>query len=176
MAGHNKWKQIKDRKGVVDAKRGRNFSKILRAIAVAARPDPNPEFNPRLRSMIAQAREYKIPNENIERVINKSQENSNFEELRVEAYGPEGSALIIEIITDNRNRIVQELRKILGEHETKIAEQGSVLWTFNAPTAESFEWTPKFQQPISEEGRQKLDALIEVIEGLEDVQKVITNT
>ncbi|MEK9186468.1 MAG: YebC/PmpR family DNA-binding transcriptional regulator, partial [Patescibacteria group bacterium] len=98
MSGHNKWSQIQHKKGVVDKKRGATFSKLLNAVSIAARSGPNPDFNPRLRSVIEKAKENKVPQENIERAISKASENKNLEELTIEAYGPEGSALIIEAI------------------------------------------------------------------------------
>src|SRR3989344_1522407 len=104
MSGHSKWHQIKHKKGAADQKRGVAFSKLLNAISVAAKTESNPDFNPRLRSAVEKARESNVPKDNIERAINKAKESSGLEEVLIEAYGPEGVAVIIEAITDNKNR------------------------------------------------------------------------
>src|SRR3989344_8899884 len=119
MSGHNKWSQIKNQKGAADLKRGRLFSKLLKAISIAAKTEPNPNFNPRLRSAIEKAEENNVPKDNIERAINKAKEEKNLEDIVVEAYGPEGSAIIIEGITDNKNRAISEIKHILTEQGGK---------------------------------------------------------
>jgi len=130
MSGHNKWSQIKNKKGVADVKRGKVFSKMLRAISIAAKSEPNQQFNPRLRSAVETAKEYLVPLDNIERAINKASDQKDLSEMVIEAYGPEGSAIIIEAITDNTNRTISEVKKILSDHDAKFANQGSVLWAF----------------------------------------------
>lgn len=174
MSGHNKWSQIKDRKGAADKKRSQLFSKILNSIAVAAKENPNPEYNPKLRSAIEKAKENKVPQENIDRAVNKASEAKNLEEVIIEAYGPEKTALIIEAITDNKNRTISEIRHLLESNEAKMAEVGSVRWSFDLP-AGGGEWKPKFQQSLSDSGKQKIASLIEKLEDHNDVQKVITN-
>lgn len=163
MAGHSHWKQIKQQKGAADVKRGALFSKLLAAISVAAKQEPNPDFNPRLRSAVEKAKENKVPLENIERAISKAAEAKNLEEIVIEAYGPEGAGLIIEAITDNRNRTISEIRHILDENGAKMATPGSVQWKM------------KFPQPISPEGKQKLQELVKILEEHNDAQRVITN-
>src|SRR3990167_1828281 len=121
MSGHSKWKQIQHKKGAADLKRGRIFSKLLRAISVAAKTEPNPQFNPRLRSAIETAKENNVPADNIERAISKASEAKNLEDVVVEAYGPEGSALIITAVTDSKNRTINEIRNILNERQAKMA-------------------------------------------------------
>lgn len=172
MSGHSHWKQIQQKKGSADQKRGQVFSKLLRAISAAAKQEPNPDFNPRLRSAIETAKQNNVPNENIERAVKKASEEKNLEEVALEAYGPEKSAIIIETITDNRNRTISEIRNLLSENGAKMADQGSVLWSFEKSDNE---WNPKFQQPVSEEGKQKIKNLVEILESHDDVQKVITN-
>jgi len=172
MSGHNKWSQIKNQKGAADKKRGQLFSKMLKAVSVAAKEEPNPDFNPRLRSLIEKAKENNVPAENIERAIKKAAEEKNLEELVIEAYGPEKVALIIEAITDNRNRTIAEVRHILDENGAKMATPGSVLWSF---TKTGGEWQPNFRQQVSDEGKEKILSLIEKLEENEDVQKVTTN-
>lgn len=173
MAGHSHWKQIQHHKGKADLQRGQVFSKMLNAIAIAARQESNPDFNPRLRSMIERAKTSKVPQENIERAIKKAAENKNLEEVTIEAYGPEGSALIIEAITDNKNRTISEISHLLSENKSKMADQGSVLWLFKKSDGE---WKAKFPQTISSDGKQKLQQLVEIVEEYNDVQRVITNT
>lgn len=178
MSGHNKWSQIKNKKGVADVKRGKIFSKLLRAISIAAKTEPNPQFNPRLRSAVDTAKEYLVPLDNIERAISKASEQKDLSEMIIEAYGPEGSAIIIEAITDNTNRTIAEVKKILSDQDAKFATQGSVLWAFDAPikgNAEATEWKAKFPQAISEDSKIKLEKLIEALDEHDDVQNIFTN-
>lgn len=179
MSGHNKWSQIKNRKGVADLKRGQVFSKLLKTISIAAKTEPNPQFNPRLRSTILKAKENNIPQENIERAISKASEEKNLEEIIIEAYGPEGSALIIEGVTHNTNRTISEIKHILAANNGKIAVPGSVRWSFNAPatgqTRQAYGWQPKFQQDVSPNAKNALKQLIQKLEEHEDVQKITTN-
>ena len=172
MSGHNKWSQIKGQKGVTDKKRSLLFSKLLAAIAIAAKQNPSPEANPRLRSAIEKAKENQVPLENIERAVSKAKEQKNLEEVVVEAYGPESVAMIIEGITDNINRTISEIKHLLAENGAKFAEQGSVLWAFEK-TGDG--WKAKFPQNVSPEIKQKIDALIEKLEEHNGVQRVITN-
>mgnify|MGYP001585988755 FL=1 len=179
MSGHSKWSQIKRQKGVTDKKRGQLFAKLGSAITVAAKSEPNPQFNPRLRSAVEKAREFQMPNDNIERAIKKaSDKNLNVEELTFESYGPGGSALFIEAITDSRNRTVAEVKKILHDHEGKWAESGSVRWAFDQAVGEGGErsWKAKFPQILSEKDHRKLEKLIEALDEHDDVQDIFTNT
>ncbi len=172
MSGHSKWSQIKHKKGITDQKRGRVFGKLLNAITVAARDNPDPGFNPRLRAAIEKARENAVPNENIERAIKRSGETEKLEEIIVEAYGPEKIAIIIHGITDNKNRTIAEVKKILSESQAKMADPGSVLWSFEKAGGE---WQPKFRQPASDAAKEKIKRLVEKLEEQEEVQKVVTN-
>ena len=172
MSGHNKWSQIKDRKGAQDKKKSAIFSKLLAAISVAAKQNPKPDANPRLRSAIEKAKENKVPLENIERAITKAAEQKDLQEILIEAYGPEGVGLIIEAITDNSNRTISEIRHLLEENGAKMATPGSVQWSFEKINNN---WQAKFQQPISEAAKKQLQELISKIEEYEDVQHVVTN-
>lgn len=172
MAGHSHWKQIKQQKGTADKKRAALFSKLLAAISVAARSDPNPQFNPRLKTTIETARAHQVPNENIERAIARALQTNALEELLIEAYGPEGVALLIEAITPSRNRTVSELRHLLEKHEARMAEPGSVRWSFDR-TPDG--WRPKFPHLVSPEGKEKLAALIAELDERDDIQHIITN-
>ncbi len=172
MSGHNKYSQIKDRKGAQDAKKSAIYTKMLALVSVAAKQNPNPDNNPRLRAAIERAKEAKVPIDNIERAINKASESKNLDEVLIEGYGPEGVGLLIEGITDNTNRTTSEMRHLLDEQGAKMANQGSVQWSFEkAGNA----WQVKFPQPVSEEGKKKLQELVEIIEEHPDVQRVITN-
>jgi len=177
MSGHNKWSQIKHKKGASDAKRGNLFAKLLRAISIAAKTEPNPQFNPRLRSAVETAKENLVPLENIERAINKASEQKDLTEMTIEAYGPEGVAMIIEAVTDNTNRTISEVKKILNDHDAKFANQGSVLWAFDAPIPGNSEtqWKAKFPQAISDESNTKLEKVIEALDEHDDVQNIFTN-
>ncbi|MEK9194364.1 MAG: YebC/PmpR family DNA-binding transcriptional regulator [Patescibacteria group bacterium] len=176
MAGHSHWKQIKVHKGVADQRKAKLFSKLLASIAVAARGESNPQFNPRLKAAIEKAKEYQIPQENIERAIKRtSLKNLNLEELLIEAYGPQGVAILIEAITDSRARTLGEMKLVFKEHDAKLAEPGSVRWVFTAPREPGALWQPKFLGDLDNESRQKLQNLIKGLEELNDVQKVYTN-
>lgn len=172
MSGHNKWSQIKNRKGAQDAKRSLSFSKLLAAIAIAAKADPSPDTNIKLRSAIERAKAGNCPLENIERAISKASESKDLEEVLIEAYGPEGVALIIEAITDNSNRTIAEIRHLLDLNGAKMANQGSVLWSFEKSDGE---WKAKFPQEISDAGKESLQRIVEALEEHNDVQRVSVN-
>lgn len=172
MSGHSHTKTIKHEKDATDQKRGRLFSKLLNAIAIAAREEPNPQFNPRLRTTIEKARQNNVPQENIERAVKRASEDKNLEELIIGAYGPEGVAILIEAITDNKNRAIPEIKKILHNHDAKFAEPESVLWAFENIDGHR---QAKFKQQISEESKNKINELIEALENQDDIQKVYTN-
>lgn len=173
MSGHSHWAGIKHKKGIADQKRGQVFSKLLSAITAAARAEQNPDFNPRLRTAVQKARDANVPSENIERAIKRAKESGAvLEELTLEAYGPAGTALLIEAITDNKNRTIPEIKKILSAEGAKWAEPGSVRWAFEK---KEIGFEPKFPQGLNEENAQKLSVLVEAIENHDDVQNVYTN-
>ena len=134
MAGHSKWANIKHRKGVQDAKRGKVFTKIIKEITVAARLGGGDlDANPRLRKAVSNGRSKNMPQDNILRAIKKGTgelEGINYEEMIYEGYGPSGIAIYMEVITDNKNRTVSELRHILNKNNGSLAEPGSVSWIF----------------------------------------------
>ncbi|MFA5386460.1 MAG: YebC/PmpR family DNA-binding transcriptional regulator [Candidatus Paceibacterota bacterium] len=171
MSGHSHWSGIKRKKEISDKKRGQSFSKLLNAIAIAARVEPNPEFNPRLRTAVDKAKENQVPQESIERSIKKAKEG-NLEELLIEAYGSGGCAILIEAISNSRNRTMGDLKNIFAENSAKIANPGSVLWAFEK-TSEG--WQTKFPQPIQETDLEKVKKLIEELENHDDVQNVYAN-
>ncbi|RJQ30482.1 YebC/PmpR family DNA-binding transcriptional regulator [Candidatus Parcubacteria bacterium] len=175
MAGHNKWTQIKRQKAVVDAKKSKVFGKYSKIIALAAKKGDNPDKNPDLRAAIEKARAENMPNDNIERAVAKgSGKNgeSQLESARYEAYGPGGAAIIIDAITDSKNRTTAEIKHILNEHGGKFAEQGSVLWAFDITPQKI---SPKITVELSPEDKDALDKLIEVLDELEDTENIHTN-
>ncbi|MCX7771153.1 MAG: YebC/PmpR family DNA-binding transcriptional regulator [Proteobacteria bacterium] len=134
MAGHSKWAQIKHKKAVVDAKRGKIFTKIAKEITVAVRlGGKDPEMNPRLRTVIAKAKSVNMPNENIERAIKKGTgelADVQYEEITYEGYGPGGVAVLVEAMTDNKNRTVGEIRHLFSKYNGNLGESGCVSWLF----------------------------------------------
>ncbi len=175
MSGHSHWAGIKHKKEATDQKRGKIFSKLLAAVSAAAKSEPNPDFNPRLRTAISKAREASVPQENIERAVKRATEaGAALEELVFEAYGPGGIAIMMEAVSDNRNRAVQEIKMALKERGGKWAEAGSVRWAFESAGPEGG-WKAKFPQSIAEEDRKKLAELVAALEDNNDVQKVFTN-
>lgn len=133
MSGHSKWSTIKRKKGKADAQRGKLFGKINRLISVAARNGGDPDANVELRNAIQLAKENNMPNENIERAIKKGTgeiEGVSYEEVTYEGYGPGGVAVLIEVLTDNRNRTVSEVRRIFTKHGGNLGSSGCVAWMF----------------------------------------------
>lgn len=133
MAGHSKWANIQHRKGRQDAARSKLFSKLSREITVAAKMgDPDPEKNPRLRLAVKEAKSNSVPKDVIERAIKKSMagEGDEYEEIRYEGYGPNGVAVIVEAMTDNRNRTASNVRSIFSKHGGNLGETGSVGFMF----------------------------------------------
>jgi YebC/PmpR family DNA-binding regulatory protein len=134
MSGHNKWSTIKRKKAVVDAKRGAAFTKIIREIMVAVKSGTDdPAANPRLRTAISKAKEVNMPVDNIERAIAKAAgklEGQTFEECRYEGYGPGGVAIMLDVITDNKNRSMPELRTIFSRNGGNLGESGCVGFMF----------------------------------------------
>jgi YebC/PmpR family DNA-binding regulatory protein len=135
MSGHSKWASIKHQKGVADARRGQLFTKLTREIMVAVREGgSNPEANFRLRLAIQRAKDNNMPLDNIERAIKRGSgelEGTNLTELVLEGYGPNGTAILIKALTDNRNRTIQEVRSIFSRHGGSLGENGCVAWLFD---------------------------------------------
>ena len=135
MSGHSKWHTIKHKKGAADAKRGKIFTRIIKELTVAARNGGGDQAtNPRLRTIIAEAKANNMPRENIERAIRRGtgeEPGVSYEEITYEGYGPGGVALMIEVLTDNKNRTVGEIRHMLGKHNGNLAAENSVAWMFS---------------------------------------------
>jgi YebC/PmpR family DNA-binding regulatory protein len=134
MSGHSKWHTIKHKKGAADAKRGKAFTRIIKELTVAARNGGgDPGMNPRLRTIIADAKANNMPRENIERAIRRGtgeEPGVTYEEITYEGYGPGGVALMIQSLTDNKNRTVGEIRHMLGKYNGNLAAENSVAWMF----------------------------------------------
>jgi len=135
VSGHSKWSSIKHKKGAADAKRGKLFSKLSRAIIVAAREGgPDPAANLALQNAIERARSYSMPKDNVERAIAKGAgadaEASDFETVVYEGYGPEGVAVLVEALTDNRNRTASDVRHVFSKHGGNLGATGAVAWQF----------------------------------------------
>ncbi len=136
MSGHNKWSTIKRKKGAADAKRGAIFSRLAKEIAMAAKSgggDPN--MNARLRTALLAAKSQNMPKDNVDRAIKRGTgelPGVSYEEIRYEAYGPGGVALVIDILTDNKNRTVAEIRHLLTRQGGSMAENGAVMWNFES--------------------------------------------
>lgn len=176
MSGHSHWSGIKHDKAINDAKRGKLFSKLGKMISIAAREKGRDEaMNPKLRLAIKKAQEANMPKENIERAIKRGTgelEGITLEEITLEMYGPEGIAIIVEGITDNKNRTLSEIKKLLSAHNAKLATEGSVQWAF---TKSGSEWIPKFPMEVSGQQRKGLEKLFEALDDYEDVQEIYSN-
>ena len=194
MAGHNKWTQIKRQKAVTDSKKSKVFSKCSKIIALAARLGADPAMNFELRTAIDKAKAENMPRDIIERAIAKGSgagEGGQLESARTtrvlpfstlaplvrklgryEAYGPGRTAVIIDVITDSKNRTVAEIKHLLAEHNAKFAEQGSVLWAFDI-TAQKV--TPKITVELSPADKEALGKLVEALAENDDAQEVYTN-
>lgn len=176
MSGHSKWKTTKHHKAIVDAKRGKLFSKLAKVVSLAAREKGgDPAMNPNLRIAIETAQKANMPKENIERAIKRGTGElggAKLEEITLEAYSAEGIAIIIETITDNKNRVLSEIKKILSEHNAKLAGEGSARWMFDKQNGD---WVSKNPMEIPEEQRKKLEKLFEALDENDDVQEIYSN-
>src|SRR5437899_5356242 len=135
MSGHSKWATIKHKKAATDAKRGRVFTKLIREITIAARVGGgDARANPRLRTAVAAAKNENMPNENIERAIQRGTgqlEGEQYEAVMFKGYGPGGVGMLVHVVTSNRNRVVSEIRHVMGKNGGNLAEAGAVGWMFH---------------------------------------------
>lgn len=172
MAGHSHWAGIKRQKETTDKKRAVLFSKLLKAISAAAKTEANPDFNPRLRTAVEKAKAEKVPQDAIQRALNRASSSAEeVEEVLFEAYGSDGTPILIQGITDNVNRAVQEIKKILSNAGAKWANPGSVRWAFEEVPTERI-WKPKFPKKSEGDEKEKLLLLAEELEASEEVDKV----
>jgi YebC/PmpR family DNA-binding regulatory protein len=134
MSGHSKWATIKHKKGALDAKRGKIFTRLIREISMAAKSGGDPDKNPRLRKAILDAKAENMPADNIKRAIQRGTgelPGASYEEFNLEGYGPGGVAVLVDLSTDNRNRTVSEIRHAFGKNGGNLGEAGSVAWMFH---------------------------------------------
>ncbi len=154
MSGHSKWSTIKRKKGAIDAKRGRIFTNIIREIITSTRiGGKDMSSNPRLRLAVDEAKANNMPKENIERAMKKGAgelEGETYDEIIYEGYGPAGVALLIETLTDNRNRTVSEVRHALSRHGGSLGESGCVMWMFNKKGVIGFDASANNEDAIME--------------------------
>ncbi len=174
MSGHNKWSKIKNKKAVTDAQKSKIFSKLVRFITIESKKAKGGVDSPGLRAAILKAKAENVPNDNIDRAVKKGAggEGGDLTSVTYECYGPGGSAIIIEALTDNNNRTSQEIKHLLSENGFELAAPGSAIWTFEK---QGNDWQAKNMTSISEEDGQKLSDLIEQLEEHDDVQEVFTN-
>jgi YebC/PmpR family DNA-binding regulatory protein len=171
MSGHSRWAQIKHKKASADIKRGNLFSKLVRVISVAARGGADPAANNKLGLAIERARAANMPQENIDRAVKKaasSKDSNELFEVLYEAYGPGGSALLIEGITDNKNRAASEIKHILSARGGKLADAGSVLWLFDKKTVVHLKESENPSLKSHEAELRLIDTGAEDIEGADD--------
>ncbi len=175
MSGHSKWAQIKRQKGATDAKKSKIFGRLSQVISLSARKGGDPVMNPTLRDAIVKAKAANMPSENIQKAIRKGtgeEKGVVLEEVLFEVFGPGGCAILIEGITDSKNRALGEIRHILNKHELQLVGAGSCLWAFER-TADGF--NPKHMVEISKRDQEKLKNLFEELDELEDIQDITTN-
>ncbi|MEK6841253.1 MAG: YebC/PmpR family DNA-binding transcriptional regulator [Patescibacteria group bacterium] len=181
MSGHSKWSQIKRKKEITDAKKGRVFSKLAKLIEVAAKKGTDIKINISLKTVIDSAKAVNMPAINIERAIKKGggldKEGSNLEEVVYEAYGPGGVAIMIEAITSNKNRTVAEIKHILSKNGAGLSGSGGVRWMFERKIENGeLKWLSKQTIKLSPDDEKKLEVLMEELDEDEDVSEVFTNS
>ncbi len=174
MSGHNKWAQIKRQKGATDAAKSSLWGKLSKRISVESKKAKGDTSAPGLRSVIETAKKSNMPKDAIDRAVQKgiSVDASSLEQITYETYGPGGSAIIIEAVTDSRNRTAQEIKHLLSELGLALASPGSATWAFEK-TGEG--WTPKTTVPLSEADSDALMKILEKIDAYGDVEEVYTN-
>ena len=172
MSGHNKWSKVKNKKAVTDARKGKIYTKMAKVIGVELKKANGDVNAAGVQAAVKKAREYNVPNENIERALRKNDNATQMESILYEAYGPGGVALMIEALTDNRNKAAGEVKHILVENGSALAAPGSAAWAFTK-TVEGY--VPTMMTQISEEDGLKLDKLIEELEDNDEVQEIYTN-
>jgi YebC/PmpR family DNA-binding regulatory protein len=177
MSGHSKWSTIKHKKGAADARRGKIFTKLIKEITTAARTGGgDPEANPRLRVAVLKAKAENMTKDNIEKAIKRGasagEGGEAYEEYTYEGYGPGGVALLVEVLTDNKNRTTAEIRHIFSRYNGNLGEAGSVAWIFDKKGYLSFEKETVDEDKIIE---LALDAGAEDVKGDDDAIEVITD-
>ncbi len=176
MSGHSKWSQIKRQKAVTDSARSRIFSRLARLITVEAKKSGGNLSDPALSAAIARAKVANMPKDNIERAVAKgsSKDAGELEKVVYEAYGPSGVAIIVEALTDNKNRTTQELKHLLSKNGVDLAPPGAASWAFSKNPAGEFSPNEPLND-IAGEDEEKLLALLTLLDDHDDTQAVYTN-
>jgi YebC/PmpR family DNA-binding regulatory protein len=174
MSGHNKFSKIKHKKGAEDAKKSKLFSVLVKQITIESRLAKGDKNSAGLRIAIEKARASNMPSDNIDRAVAKGAGvgAGSMEEIVCEAYGPGGVGIIIEGITDSKNRTINEIKFLLSENGASLGSQGSVVWAFQKSNEG---WVPTTKLPLSPEDKEKLEELIAELEENPDIENVYTN-
>lgn len=167
MSGHSKWSQIKHKKDITDKKKSQIFSKLSKLISLAAHKGTDPKTNTDLARAIEHARSFNMPSDNIDKAVKKvsDKNQAQLEELLIETIGPGGIALRIKAVTDNRNRTLSEIKKILSDFEIKMVQPGSIQWLFDQP-------------PVTIENKElhnRIENLFETLDDQDDVEDIVSN-
>ncbi|MFH1561482.1 MAG: YebC/PmpR family DNA-binding transcriptional regulator [Patescibacteria group bacterium] len=171
MSGHSKWSNIKDRKGAQDKKRGAVFGHLSKLITMAVKEggSSDPTQNPRLRTIIDQARSEDMPKDNIQRAIDNAQKRGDLEEFIVEGYGPGGAAVLVKVATDNRQRTIQELKSVFQRAGGSVVKPGAASYQFND------DLTVKIKISLDADNKSRLDSFVADLDEHEDVVGVFVN-
>lgn len=174
MSGHNKWSKIKHKKAATDAKKSKEFGRLVREIKVAVKDAGGNTDAPAVVAAVDKAKALNMPKDNIERAIKSAQggEAESLESVLYETYGPGGVAILIETITDNKNRTGPEIKKILGDYDASLAGPGAAAWAFEHAGGT---WVAKQTIPLTGDDLKKCERFVEALEDHDDVQSVVTN-
>jgi len=175
MSGHNKWSKIKHKKAITDAKKSKEFSRLVQLLKVESKKSGGNTESPGLKAVVDKAKAANMPKDNIRRAIKSATEagSENLEEVVYEAYGPGGTAIMVEAITSNKNRTSAEIKHILSDRNLSLARPGSASWAF---TKANSGWSPQSVADLSDKDKKDLSALVDALEEQEDVQSVHTNS
>ena len=175
MSGHNKWSQIKRQKAVTDSAKSRVFSRYARLIALESKKANGIVSTPSLAVAITRAKAMNMPKDNIERAIAKgiSKDSGNLEQVVYEAYGPGGAAILIDALTDNKNRTTQEVKHLLLKQGTELAPLGAASWAFTKTSGVYLPHEPLIE--LLEADEERLESILEALDEHDDVQEVFTN-
>lgn len=174
MSGHNKFSKIKHIKAKNDAQKSKQFGKLVRLISVEAKKAGGNVSSPGLAAAIEKARGENMPNDTIDRAVKKAitDNSASMESIVYESYGPGGVAILIDALTDNRNKSAQDIKHILSKNGYELASPGSASWAFQKTNGE---WQPTSTMPLEDADIQALTSLVEALEENDDVQNVYTN-
>ncbi|MEK7478220.1 MAG: YebC/PmpR family DNA-binding transcriptional regulator [Patescibacteria group bacterium] len=174
MSGHNKWSQIKEQKSKTDAQKSKIFSLYAKIITLEAAKAKGDKNAPGLKTAIERAKAFNVPNDNIDRAVKKGMgsETGNMEEVIYEAYGPGGVAFLMEGITDNKNRMTQEIKHLLSKHGGNLGGQGSVMWAFQK---DAERYSPITPMELAKSDRVAVRRLFEELEEHEDIKNIYLN-